>query len=349
MINKNDVLNVLSKVIDQNSNKNIVELGLVSSILVDNHNVTCILNLLNEHHIIQKDVIEKQCKDAINLIPNIKCVKVIITSTRSSHKSRYGETDNKISIQNVKNVILISSGKGGVGKSTVALNIALALVRKGYKTALVDLDIYGPSIPHMLGVIDGTNPEVDDCNRMLPITRYGLKSMSIGYLTSKKNAAIWRGPMITKAIYSLILNTVWGELDYLIIDTPPGTGDVHITLTSKFEITGIIIVSTPQELAIIDAVKMCDMMHKMKVRVIGVVENMSYFIDTNSGNKTYIFGKHGVRYMADTFNINFLGEIPIYPQICDTAESGNPLMLDSEICKIYNSIVDSMLCIVDSV
>ena len=221
-------------------------------------------------------------------------------------------------------------------------------MRKGYKAALVDLDIYGPSIPHMLGVVDGTNPEIDDYNKMLPIIRYGLKSMSIGYLTNRQDAAIWRGPMITKAIYSLIFNTAWGELDYLIVDTPPGTGDVHITLANKFEITGVIVVSTPQELAIIDAVKICDMMHKMKVRIIGVIENMSYFVDAHSCNKTYIFGKQGVRYMADTLNVSVLGEIPIYPQICYTAESGNPLMLDDEICKIYDNITSSMLRVISN-
>ncbi|QGR02857.1 MRP family ATP-binding protein [Ehrlichia ruminantium] len=349
MINQNDILNVLSKVVDQRSNKNIVELGLVSSVLIDGNNITCILNLVDEYHVVQRDIIEKQCKDAISLIANVEYVKIILTSTRTANKPRQGDPVSKMSIRDVKNVILVSSGKGGVGKSTIALNIAFALLRKKYKTALLDLDIYGPSIPHMLGVADGTNPEIDSCNRIIPIVRYGLKSMSIGYLTSKKDAAIWRGPMVSKAIYSLILNTAWGELDYLIVDTPPGTGDVHITFSSKFDITGIIVVSTPQELAIIDAVKMCDMMNKMKVGIIGVIENMSYFVDTTSGNKTYIFGKQGVRTMADTLDVNLLGEVPIYPQICNTAELGNPLMLGREICEIYDSITNNMLCIINGV
>ena len=344
MLSKEDVLETLLTVIDRNSNKSIVELGLVKHVSVNSGIVSCILDLPDKHLIAQKDVIEGKCKNVINLLSGVKEVRIILTSTcnivNRSDKSMY---KSKMSISDIRSIILVSSGKGGVGKSTVAMNIGLSLLRKGYKSALVDLDIYGPSIPHMLGVSDDTNPEVNDNNKMLPITRYGLKSMSIGYLVNKNNAAIWRGPMITKAMYSLMINTEWGEVDYLIVDTPPGTGDIHISLAQKFNITGVIVVSTPQGLSIIDAVKICDMMKKMNVCIIGMVENMSYFIDPGSGNKTYIFGKHGVSEIADKLNVDFLGEIAVYPQICNAAELGNPLALDNEIYKVYDGITDNML------
>ncbi|AHX05234.1 cobQ/CobB/MinD/ParA nucleotide binding domain protein [Ehrlichia chaffeensis str. Liberty] len=345
MVNKQEVLDALLTVIDHKSNKNIVELGLVTSVLVNDGVVYCILNLSDAYQIEQKNIIEKKCRDVISTIPNLKEVKIVFTAAHDTvNKHNKSISTNKISIPGVKNIILISSGKGGVGKSTMAMNIALSLLRKGYKSALADLDIYGPSIPHMLGVKDVTNPEVDHSNKMIPITKYGIKSMSIGYLINKDNAAIWRGPMVTKAIYSLMMNTVWGEIDYLIIDTPPGTGDVHLSLVERFKITGVVVVSTPQDLAIIDAVKICDMMKKMNVHIIGIVENMSYFINFDSGCRTYIFGKQGVHKMANRLNISFLGEVALYPQICNVAELGNPLVLDHEICKIYDNITDNILC-----
>ena len=344
MISKQDVLDALLTVIDRNSNKNVIELGLVRSVLVNNNIVHCVLNLSDEHQIEQKNMIEKKCRDAINAVPNLKELKVVFITTHNIVNRKNKKMPiNKISIPGIKNIILISSGKGGVGKSTIAVNMALSLLRKGYKSAVVDLDIYGPSIPHILGLKKTTNPEVDHNNQMIPITRYGLKSMSIGYLIDKSNAAIWRGPMVTKAVYSLIMNTVWGEIDYLVIDTPPGTGDVHISLVEKFKVTGVVVVSTPQDLAIIDAVKICDMMKKMNVHIIGLVENMSYFINSDSGDKTYIFGKQGVHRIASELNVDFLGEVALYPQICSVMELGDPLALDREICKVYDDITDNVL------
>ncbi|CEI84922.1 MRP family ATP-binding protein [Ehrlichia minasensis] len=345
MITKQDVLNVLSTVVDCDSNRNIVELGLITSVLIKDGVVHCILSLLDERQVVQKSIIEKKCNDAIKTIPYVKDIKIVFTAAHDTvNKVNRRISAEKMSITGVKNLILISSGKGGVGKSTLAMNIAFSLLRKGYKAALADLDIYGPSIPHMLGVKDFTNPEVDNDNKMIPITRYGLRSISIGYLIAKDNATIWRGPMVTKAIYTLMTNTAWGEVDYLIIDTPPGTGDVHLSLVEKFDITGVVVVSTPQDLAIIDAVKICDMMKKMNVYIVGIIENMSYFVDANSGGKTYIFGKQGVSRIASKLNISLLGEVPLSPQICNVAELGTPLSLDHEICKIYDNITDNMLC-----
>ncbi|MGN7618754.1 MAG: P-loop NTPase [Ehrlichia sp.] len=344
MLSKEHILNALLTVIDHDSNKNIVELGLVKYVSFDKGVVNCVLDLPNEHLISQRDIIERKCKEAVNLLQYVKQVKIIVTSTCNTRdKSVKGMSNRRVSVSNLKNIILISSGKGGVGKSTIALNIALSLLRKGYKSALVDLDIYGPSIPYMLGVKDDRNPEVNVHNKMIPIVKYGIKSMSIGYLISKDNAAIWRGPMITKVIYSLMMNTEWGEIDYLIVDTPPGTGDVHISLGEKFNVAGVVVVSTPQGLAIIDAVKICDMMRKMNIPIIGMVENMSYLIDSSSGNKTYIFGKQGVNKMATALNIDFLGEVAIYPQVCNAAELGNPLALNDEIYGVYDGITDNVL------
>lgn len=210
-----------------------------------------------------------------------------------------GQQKAKLHIEGVKNIIVVASGKGGVGKSTVELNLALSLAKLKHKVALVDPDIYAPSIPKMLST-EKLKPEIQD-GKAIPIERYGLHTISIGYFVDKNGAAIWCRPMITKALYNLLMGTKWSDIEYLIVDTPPGTGDVHLSLMENFNFTRAIIVSTPQELSLIDARKIYDMFTKLSIPIIGIVENMSCF--TQSGSEIYIFGKDGAKRMSEELGI----------------------------------------------
>ena len=235
----------------------------------------------------------------------------------------------------VKNIIAISSGKGGVGKSTVAVNIAVALSQKGFKVGLVDADIYGPSIPMMFNAKDEQTEyeHVDGKEYILPIEKYGVKILSIGFFVSEDQAMIWRGPMASGALKQLFTDAHWGELDYMVIDMPPGTGDIHLTLVQTLPITGAVIVSTPQKVALADAKKGISMYKSqgIKVPILGLIENMAYFTPAElPNNKYYIFGKEGCKNLAAESTIPFLGEIPLVQSIGEGGDIGVPVVLDSE-------------------
>lgn len=228
----------------------------------------------------------------------------------------------------VKNTIAISSGKGGVGKSTVAVNLAISLVKEGYKVGLIDADIYGPSIPTMLGVTDEKPKlvKIQDKNRLLPVVKYGLKLMSIGFLVDSNEAVVWRGPMAASALKQFMSDVEWGELDFLLYDMPPGTGDIQLTLTQSIPLTGSVIVTTPQEISLIDARKGAKMYGKVNVPVLGIIENMSYY-NNRDGSKEYIFGKGGGEKLSNEMGINFLGEIAINTDIRIGGDEGKPIVL----------------------
>jgi ATP-binding protein involved in chromosome partitioning len=233
----------------------------------------------------------------------------------------------------VKNIIAVVSGKGGVGKSTVASNFALALAADGAKVGLMDADIYGPSLPIMFG-LRGERPmmkNVDGKGMIMPIERYGIRVMSIGLLIDEKNAVVWRGPMVSSAIKQFVSDVLWDELDYLVIDMPPGTGDIHLTLMQAVPVTGIIVVSTPQDVALADARKAIAMFAQaqLKAPIIGLVENMSYFAPAEAGGQRfYIFGREGGKRLADEYDIPFLGQIPLIQEIREGGDLGRPVMLD---------------------
>ncbi|WMS87494.1 iron-sulfur cluster carrier protein ApbC [Pleionea litopenaei] len=244
------------------------------------------------------------------------------------------------SLKGVKNIIAVASGKGGVGKSTTSVNLALALVAEGAKVGLLDADIYGPSQPIMLGKAD-SRPETLDQKRILPVLSHGVQSMSIGYLVDPEQAMVWRGPMASGALQQLINDTQWQDLDYLIVDLPPGTGDIQLTLSQRVPVTAAVVVTTPQDIALADAVKAMNMFEKVSVPVLGVIENMGVHICSECGHAEHIFGEGGGAGLAENAKIEFLGSLPLARSIRDHADSGTPSVVaepDGTIAQMYQSI-----------
>ena len=330
MITKEAVLAALSNVEEPDLGKDLVTLNMIQDILIDGKNVSFTV-ILTTPACPLKEMIEKACVNAIHhLVDKEAVVKVNMTANVNTNRK-----DNKSVLPGVKNIIIVASGKGGVGKSTVSVNLALGLAREGAKVGLMDADIYGPSIPIMLGLRD-ERPQMTDVNgkgMIVPIERFGIKAMSIGLLIDEKQAVIWRGPMASSAIKQFISDVLWGELDYLVIDMPPGTGDVHLTLVQTIPVTGAVIVSTPQAVAAADARKAIVMLkqNQINVPILGIVENMAYFTPAElPENKYYIFGKGGAAQMADQFELPFLGEIPIVQSIREGGDKGVPAVLNDE-------------------
>ncbi|HEU5364100.1 MAG TPA: Mrp/NBP35 family ATP-binding protein [Hanamia sp.] len=331
---ENDVLNALSTVEEPDFKKDLVTLDMVKDIKIENNSVSFTV-ILTTPACPLKDLIKARCLKAIHTMINQDVeVKINFTSRTTSLR-----TDKKDVLKDVKNIIAVVSGKGGVGKSTVAANLALALAAGGAKVGLMDADIYGPSVPIMFG-IRGERPKMRDVNgkgKIVPIDRYGIKVMSIGLLVDEKQAVVWRGPMVSSAVRQFVSDVDWGELDYLVIDMPPGTGDIHLTIVQTVPVTGAIVVSTPQLVALADAKKGITMFNQpgLKVPVLGLVENMSYFTPAELPDKKYyIFGKEGAKKLASEFDIPFLGEIPLVQSIREGGDIGIPVMIgDDEISK----------------
>jgi ATP-binding protein involved in chromosome partitioning len=330
MITKDAVLQALSNVQEPDLGKDLVTLNMVQDIEIDGRNVSFSV-ILTTPSCPLKDMIEKACINAIKLLVDAEAiVKVNLTSNTTSNRK-----DRKDVLPGVKNIIAVVSGKGGVGKSTVAVNLALGLAEGGAKVGLLDADIYGPSIPIMLGIRD-QRPMMTDINgkgKIVPIDRYGIKAMSIGLLIDEKQAVIWRGPQASSALRQFISDVHWEDLDYLVIDMPPGTGDVHLTLVQTVPVTGAIVVSTPQPVAAADAKKAIVMLRQPQINVpiLGIVENMSYFTPAElPDNKYYIFGKGGAKQMAEQFDLAFLGEVPLVQSIREGGDAGIPAVVDDE-------------------
>lgn len=330
MITNEAVLKALSNVQEPDLGKDLVTLNMVQDVVVDGKNVTFTV-VLTTPACPLKEMIERACVNAIHLLVDKEAVvKVNMTSKTTSNRK-----DNKDVLPGVKNIIAVVSGKGGVGKSTVAVNLALALAEGGAKVGLLDADIYGPSLPMMMG-LRGERPlmqDVDGKGMIVPIEKYGIKAMSIGLLIDEKQAVIWRGPQASAALRQFITDVLWQDLDYLVIDTPPGTGDIHLTLVQTVPVTGAVVVSTPQAVAAADAQKAVTMLRQPQINVpiLGVVENMAYFTPAElPENKYYLFGKGGARQMAEQFELPFLGEVPIVQSVREGGDNGVPALMDDE-------------------
>ncbi len=326
MITKEQILHALSYVEEPDLKKDLVTLNMVQNIEIYPDKIKFDI-ILTTPACPLKGHIEHACRNAITLFVD-KDIHVDINMT-----SRVSAVDTN-QLKGIKNIILVSSGKGGVGKSTVASNFALALAQTGAKTGLLDADIYGPSLPILFG-LQGAKPAAtqaaDGKTKIEPIEKYGLKLLSIGFFTDPNQPIPWRGPMATSAIKQLFNDADWGELDYLVVDMPPGTGDIHITVAQTYPISGAVIVTTPQQVALADAIKGMAMyrMEGINIPILGIVENMSYFTPAElPDNKYYIFGKDGGKRLAEDNQVPFLGEIPLVKSIADSGDNGFPIALD---------------------
>ncbi len=330
MITKEKVLEALGHVQEPDLGKDLVTLNMVKDVEVDGKKVSFTV-ILTTPACPLKDMIRNACINAIKIMVDKEAeVTVNMTANVSSNRK-----DNKAVLPTVRNIIAVASGKGGVGKSTVSANLALALAKDGAKVGLLDADIYGPSVPIMFGV-RGERPmmtTIEGKGMVVPIERYGIKLISIGLLVDEKQAVVWRGPMASSALRQFVTDVYWEELDYLVIDLPPGTGDIHLTLVQTVPVTGVVIVTTPQDVALADAKKAVMMFDgaQIKVPILGVVENMSYFTPAElPDNKYYIFGKDGGKRLAEQFEIPFLGEIPLVQSIREGGDMGVPAMMNDD-------------------
>lgn len=324
------ILKALGQVQEPDLKKDLVTLNMVRDIVVGDKSVEFTI-VLTTPACPLKEKIRRDCEQAIHEHVD-EGLEVIVNFTANTSSIRVDLTSV---LPGVKNIIAVVSGKGGVGKSTVSANLALALAQQGAKVGLMDADIYGPSVPIMFGV-RGQRPlmeHIDGKDKIVPLEKYGIKLISIGLLVDEKSAVVWRGPMASSAIRQFVTDVHWGELDYLVIDMPPGTGDIHLTLVQTIPVTGAVVVTTPQEVALSDAKKAIAMFGQAQIRVpiIGLVENMAWFTPLElPDNKYYIFGKDGGKHLADQLDLNFLGQIPLVQSIREGGDQGAPAMLGND-------------------
>jgi ATP-binding protein involved in chromosome partitioning len=347
MFTKDQILKVLTKVIHPEKGKDIVALGFISEIVTNNEGISITITpeKSNDPFISSvKSTVTRTLKEVLGTDAVIKEIKVEPGTTEPKHQER----DNEI-LSGVKNIIAISSGKGGVGKTTIAVNLAIAFARKGLAVGLLDADVFGPSVPRMFDAGD-YHPEVirrNDTDLILPLKKYGVKVLSTGFFINPSEAVVWRGPMASHFLKQLITQGDWGELDYLLFDLPPGTSDIHLTLVQEVPVTGAIVVSTPQEVALADAIKGISMFRsdKINVPVLGLVENMSWFTPAElPENKYFIFGKGGCRSLAEKMNVPLLGQIPLVQSICEGSDNGHPVVLDDSVAgNAFMDLADEVI------
>ena len=329
-----DVTVALKGVVDPNTGKDLVTGKAVKGVRASGDEIAVEIQLAYPAKS-QHDLIRKLVQDAVTSLPDARRVAVSISHKIVSHAVQRGV---KL-VPGVKNVVAVASGKGGVGKSTTAVNLALALSAEGATVGILDADIYGPSQPMMLGIAG--RPESRDGKTLEPLEAYGIQAMSIGFLIDVDTPMVWRGPMVTQALEQLLKDTNWREVDYLIVDLPPGTGDIQLTLSQKVPVTGAIIVTTPQDIALIDARKGLKMFEKVGVPIVGIVENMSIHVCSNCGHAEHIFGEGGAEKMCRDYNVPFLGALPLDIRIREQADSGRPTVVadpDGATAQIYKAI-----------
>jgi ATP-binding protein involved in chromosome partitioning len=342
-ISKEAIMKALSTVEEPDLKKDLVSLGMITDLQVEGKEVKFTV-ILTTPACPLKELIKERCVKAIHQLVSTEAIISISMTDRVTSSRTAGPV-----LPGVKNIIAIASGKGGVGKSTVTTNLAVALARAGAKVGLIDADIFGPSIPTMFNV-EMSRPEVKEGpggkTIIVPIEMYGVKMISIGFLTAADDAVVWRGPMASSALKQFINDTDWGELDYLLIDLPPGTSDIHLTLVQTVPVTGAVIVTTPQKVALADAVKGLSMFRQpqINVPVLGVIENMAYFSPEElPDNKYYIFGKGGGQWLADKFQVPLLGQIPLVQSIREAGDQGSPAVLSHSVSsEAFRSLAEKL-------
>lgn len=328
------IQSTLKLCIDPNTEKDFISSKAIKNIQISNNDVSLDV-VLGYPALSQFDNIKKLIHDTLATIDGIGKININIGSRIVAHKAQQGVG----LLPNVKNIIAVASGKGGVGKSTTSVNLALALAAEGATVGLLDADIYGPSQPQMLGI--NGRPESTDGKSMEPLLAHGIQAMSIGFLIDTDTPMVWRGPMVTGALEQLLRETNWKALDYLVIDLPPGTGDIQLTLAQKIPVTGAIIVTTPQDIALLDARKGLKMFEKVNIPILGIVENMSTHICSQCGHEEHIFGAGGGAIMSKDYNVDLLGSLPLDIKIREQSDGGKPTVIsepDGKIAAIYKQI-----------
>ncbi len=332
------VLSVLRHVQDPDLHKDIVDLGFVKNLSIEGGAVRFDVELTTPACPVKEDL-KRQCEEFVRSLPGVTSVMVNMTAQPS--KGFAGKRTELL--RDVRHVIAVASGKGGVGKSTATANLAVALARTGAKVGVLDADIYGPSMSLMFHVTE--TPLIDEKQKLVPVTAQGIKVVSMAMFAEDDKPVIWRGPMVSQMVQNFVHNVVWGELDYLLIDMPPGTGDVQLTLTQSAPLSGGVILTTPQEVSVLDAKKGLKMFQKVSVPVLGIIENMSWFECDGCGKRHHIFRQGGGRRIAESLGVPFLGEIPIDPEVAEAGDSGNPIVArkpDSQVSMAYRRIAGTL-------
>lgn len=349
------VMAQLSKVKGPDLKSDIVSLGMVENVLINDGKIIFSINV-PANRAQELEPLREAAEKAVSQLSNVEKVTAVLTAERSSQSApppakpaastappAGAQAGQKAGVPGIKNIIAVASGKGGVGKSTTSVNLALGLASKGLSVGILDADIYGPSMPRMLGISDKPTTEGKILN---PLEGFGLKVMSMGFLVEEETPMIWRGPMVISAITQMLREVAWGELDVLIVDMPPGTGDAQLTMAQQVPLAGAVIVSTPQDIALIDARKGLNMFRKVEVPILGLIENMSTFICPKCGEQSDIFGHGGARDEAQRLGVPFLGEIPLHMDIRTNSDAGSPVTVsspDGPHAVIYKSIADKVL------
>jgi ATP-binding protein involved in chromosome partitioning len=342
-----DVTAALRRINDPDRGGDIVTLGMVSGLAVRNGHVAFAIEVEPQRGP-KLEPLRKAAEQAVDALPGVLSVTAVLTAHRpkappapapAQHAHGGAPRGGKASVPGVRSIVAVASGKGGVGKSTVAVNLALGLAAQGLKVGILDADVYGPSQPRMMGLKG--RPQARDTQVMIPLENYGVKCMSIGFLVPEDTPMIWRGPMVTGAFRQMLFQVEWGELDVLVIDLPPGTGDIQLSMTQDVAVTGAVIVSTPQDIALLDARKGLNMFRKVEVPVLGIVENMSYFSCPNCGHVSHIFAHGGAKAEAQKLGTDFLGEVPLHIAIRETSDGGHPVVVsapDGEHARVFKAI-----------
>lgn len=362
-VTEDQILAALKAVEDPDKGQDIVSLGMVSGLVVKDGNVGFAIEV-DPQRGPELEPLRQAAEKAVDTVPGVLSVTAVLTAHRpgaqgqqptpqapqpraqapaGAPQARPAQNMQKTLVPGIKSIIAVASGKGGVGKSTTAINLALALKASGLTVGILDADIYGPSLPRMMGI--SGRPTTDDGKILKPLERFGVKCMSIGFLVPEDTPTIWRGPMVMSALEQMLRDVLWGELDVLVVDMPPGTGDAQLTMSQRVPLAGAVIVSTPQDIALLDARKGLNMFRKVDVPVLGIIENMSYFLCPSCGERSDIFGHGGARDEAERIGVDFLGEVPLHMDIRETSDAGNPIVVsapDSAHSVAYKAIAEKV-------